>query len=81
MENLTRCEKLFVKKRMPKTVANFWEALVAFLKTRNDLKFGLTENGFAEDGIFCVSSAVTEADLFSIAADNICRPIQFRHPW
>jgi hypothetical protein len=28
--------------------------------------------GIAEGGIFCVPSADTEADLFSIAEDNIC---------
>jgi hypothetical protein len=29
-------------------------------------------SGIAEGGIFCVPSADTEADLFSIAEDNIC---------
>jgi hypothetical protein len=36
--------------------------------------------GIAEGGIFCVPSADTEADLFSFAEDNICCPIEFRHP-
>jgi len=36
--------------------------------------------GIAEGGIFRVPSADTEAHLFSIAEDNICCPIEFRHP-
>jgi hypothetical protein len=43
---------------------------------------GMTANGsvLPEVGIFRVPSADTEADLFSIAEDNICRSIKFRHP-
>jgi hypothetical protein len=42
--------------------------------------YGIQRLGIAEGGIFCVPSADTEADLFSFAEDNICCPIEFRHP-
>ena len=34
--------------------------------------------GIAEGGIFRVPSADTEAELFSIAEDNICCRLEFR---
>jgi len=36
--------------------------------------------GIAEGGIFCVPSADTEVDLFSIAEGNICSPIELPRP-